>query len=341
MPSVQQKMLYLPETMADWPWPRAINPHYEEISAESNAWFHSFKAFSKKSQVAFDLCDFGRLASLAYPLITKEQLRTGCDLMNLFFVVDEYTDVEEAPVVREMVDIVIDALNNPEKPRPEGEILLGEVARQFWSRGVKTATPSAARHMVESFTAYLESVVEQAADRDNDHIRTVEEYLRNRRENIGARPSYVPMELGFDFPDEVFYHPVIVELSIHIADLIILDNDIASYNKEQATGDDRHNILTIVMHQFNVDLEGAMAWVVEYHKECHLGDLKLTGKWRNTFTGLANWPRCNDCWNFESGRYFGNKGLEIQKIRLVPMLPKKIPDSHLRRENVVVPLVEL
>ena len=50
--------------------------------------------------------------------------------MNLFFVVDEYTDVEPEPVVREMMNIVIDALNNPHKPRPEGEILLGEVAKQ-------------------------------------------------------------------------------------------------------------------------------------------------------------------------------------------------------------------
>ena len=50
--------------------------------------------------------------------------------MNLFYVVDEYTDVEPEPVVREMVNIVIDALNNPHKPRPEGEILLGEVAKQ-------------------------------------------------------------------------------------------------------------------------------------------------------------------------------------------------------------------
>jgi hypothetical protein len=63
-------------------------------------------------------------------MVYLEHLRTGCDLMNVFFVVDEYTDVESAPVVREMVDIVIDAMNNPHKPRPEGEILLGEVTRQ-------------------------------------------------------------------------------------------------------------------------------------------------------------------------------------------------------------------
>ena len=51
--------------------------------------------------------------------------------MNLLFVIDEYTDVESAPAVREIVDVIIDALNHPKKPRPEGEILLGELARQY------------------------------------------------------------------------------------------------------------------------------------------------------------------------------------------------------------------
>jgi Delta6-protoilludene synthase len=51
--------------------------------------------------------------------------------MNLFFVVDEYTDVEPEPVVREMVDIVLDAIRNPYKPRPEGEIVLGRVAQEL------------------------------------------------------------------------------------------------------------------------------------------------------------------------------------------------------------------
>ena len=50
--------------------------------------------------------------------------------MNVLFVLDEYTDVAPPHVVREMVDIVIDALYNPDKPRPEGEIVLGELTRQ-------------------------------------------------------------------------------------------------------------------------------------------------------------------------------------------------------------------
>jgi len=50
--------------------------------------------------------------------------------MHVFFVLDEYTDVEDAATAKGMVDIVKDAVRNPDCPRPEGEILLGELTRQ-------------------------------------------------------------------------------------------------------------------------------------------------------------------------------------------------------------------
>ncbi|EJD08331.1 terpenoid synthase [Fomitiporia mediterranea MF3/22] len=327
-------ILHLPDTLANWPWQRTINPHYEEVKAESDAWFHSFKAFSAESQYAFDKCDF-------------EHLRTGCDLMNLFFAIDEYTDVEPAPVVRNMVDIVIDAMKDPHKPRPEGEVVLGEMARQFWELAIKSASPAAQRHMIEGLTTNLDSVVHQAEDRDNDTYRSIASYLANRRENISAKPFYVPMELGLDLPDEAFYHPVITEMSDYIADLIGLGN-------EQATDDDRHNIVTVVMHELNVGLDAAMQWVLNFHRETEAKFLdavkrvpsfgpEIDRQVKHCVNGLANWPRGSDCWNFESGRYFGSKGLEVQKSREVALLPKvekPTKDGSLRRENVVVPLIE-
>ncbi|OSX64664.1 hypothetical protein POSPLADRAFT_1134967 [Postia placenta MAD-698-R-SB12] len=232
--SAQPKMIYLPDTMANWPWPRAINPHHEEVEAESDAWFEGFKPFTKRLQLALETCDPGMLASLAYPWASKEHLRTGCDLMSVFLIIEESTDVESAPVVRDIVDMVIDAINKPHKPRLEGEHHLGEITRQFW---------------------------------------------------------------------------------------------------EQSTGNDRHNILTIVMHQFNIDLEAAMAWVASYHKDVEnkfLDGMKELPSFGPTvdkeleeyILALAIWLRTNDCWAFESGRYFWSKGLQVQKTRYVPVLPK-------------------
>ena len=64
----------------------------------------------------------------------------------------------------------------------------------------------------------------QAADRDEDVQHTVDTYMHMRRENIGSRPAFVILALDMHLPDEVFYHPVLVELTYHITDLLILGN---------------------------------------------------------------------------------------------------------------------
>jgi len=58
-------------------------------------------------------------------------MRVIVDLVYLFFAIDDHTDVESVPRVRELVDAIIDVLHNPHKERPEGEIILGQVAKGF------------------------------------------------------------------------------------------------------------------------------------------------------------------------------------------------------------------
>ena len=53
------------------------------------------------------------------------------DFLNVFFLVEEYTDVENAEGVRRIVEVCTDALRNPGKPRPDGEVILGELMRQY------------------------------------------------------------------------------------------------------------------------------------------------------------------------------------------------------------------
>ncbi|KNZ77923.1 hypothetical protein J132_03200, partial [Termitomyces sp. J132] len=64
--------------------------------------------------------------------------------------------------------------------------------------------------------------------------------------------------------EEVFEDPLIRRLSNICVDLIILSNDICSYNVEQARGDADHNLVTILMHHENLDLNEAMKWIGDY-----------------------------------------------------------------------------
>jgi len=54
-----RSFFYIPDVLADYPWKRQFNPHYEEVKEESDQWMYSFKAFSAKSQYAFDKGEFG------------------------------------------------------------------------------------------------------------------------------------------------------------------------------------------------------------------------------------------------------------------------------------------
>ncbi|KAF8483510.1 terpenoid synthase [Russula ochroleuca] len=330
---------YIPNNLENWKWPRHLNPHYPEAKAASAAWARSFGAFSPKAQYAYDRCDFNLLASLAYPLLSKERVRTGCDLMNMFFVYDEYSDVAHEDEVQVMANIIMDALRNPHTPRPKGEWVGGEVTRQFWELAIKTASPQSQKRFIETFATYTQAVVQQAADRTHEHVRSIQEYLEVRRDTIGAKPSFAILETGMNLPDEAVQHPVIQEMSILSIDMILLGNDIASYNLEQARGDDNHNIITIVMHHNKTDIQGAMDWVYDYHKEL---EAKFMDLYENKIPkfgepvdtelaqyvdGLGNWVRASDQWGFESERYFGKKAPEIQKTRWVTLLPKERSDE--------------
>ncbi|KAG1788383.1 terpenoid synthase [Suillus variegatus] len=320
--------------MVNWPWPRAINPHFEDVKTEVDAAFRDFRALDPKSQEAFDKCDFARLAALAYPNAPRDHLRIGCDLMNVFFIFDEYTDKENAAVTKEMVDIVLDALHDPRKMRPEGECILGEIVRQFWARAIQTASQSSQHHFLDSMTAYLHAIVPEAEDRDHSHCRSIDDYLKLRRDTCGARPSFAIYEMGMEFPDEVFYHPMIVELRQCIVELILIDNDIASYNREQATGDENHNLITAIMLELGLDRSGAMAWAARYHTQvekrfidglAQVPSLEIRTDAPGLIEyldGIAAWARANHCWSYESQRYFGTEGTNILQSRLVPLLPK-------------------
>ncbi|KAJ8581301.1 terpenoid synthase [Rhizopogon salebrosus TDB-379] len=314
------KSFYLPDAMNDWPWPRMLNPHFEAVKVEVDAWFRDFKTLGHEVHEAFDKSGV-------------EHLRIACEFMITCFIVDEYTEVDGGAFAKQTVDIIIDALHNPRKMRPEGEFIVGEVTRQFWARAVQNTTPSFQRHFICSFTAYLNSVVDQALDRDHGHRRKIVDHFEHRRHTSGTYPCLAMSEIGMDLPDEVAYHPVIVELNDYAADLIAIENDMFSYNREQAVGNDNNNLIPAVMLELGLDVSGAMIWAAHYYGEVQkkfLDGLAKVPSWgpsidalvKEYIDGIATWVRATYCWSFEVERYFETSGAEIQETRIVRLLPK-------------------
>lgn len=51
-------------------------------------------------------------------------------MLDIFFVFDEHTDVADDTTAQTLANILVDALHNPDQPRPDGENPIGEMARK-------------------------------------------------------------------------------------------------------------------------------------------------------------------------------------------------------------------
>jgi len=253
--------------------------------------------------------------------------------MALFYIFDEFTDKVDGKGAIALVDVVVDALRNPQSERPLGESKLGEITRQFWLRAMQTSCAAAQGRFITSFSEYVYAVIEEASDRATGSIRGIRDYLRLTRLTAGPYPCFFPMEMDLDIPDEVMTHPSMERIRCMAAESLVLGNDLYSYNIEQASGHGGHNIITVVMNEKGVDLHGALDWVAEYHRQVlseFQAQYRTLPSWgpaidlrvKTYVERLACFIRGIDCWAFETERYFGTKGREIQIQRIVGLLPK-------------------
>ena len=118
-----------------------------------------------------------------------------------------------------------------------------------------------------------------------------------------------------------------------------------SYNVEQARGDN-HNILPVVMNENGVDLNGAMDWVTTTYEQVlsrFQAQRSTLPSWgpaidsevNNFVERMCLWIRGHDSWSFESERYFGTKGMEIQRLRIMPLLPASVSQPSVAPQAAV------
>uniref|UniRef100_A0AAU7YP30 Terpene synthase n=1 Tax=Cladorrhinum flexuosum TaxID=711349 RepID=A0AAU7YP30_9PEZI len=364
----------LPHLEDLWKWPRLVNAHLPEIERECLEWSASFGAFdaetqrlvhekgklSKSSTVIYTVLEaheegiltgkrsiLDLLAAMCYARmprgtykVSPEFVRTGCDLMHLFFMFDEHSDRASPEEVWEQAAIQVDAIYSPSKPRPRGEWVGGEFTRQFFLRIPQSATETFKQRFRDTWVDYVKSVAQQAEHRSHSRILDLESYFPLRRNTSGAPSTIALYEMYMDIPGEIRRHPLILELEELAVDLIVIANDILSYYKEQAVGDDEHNIITVIMNQFGLGRQQAIDKAGELsaakmdrfeHLYCRVprwvGPVDLDVQ--TLVDGMAQCVSGVLHWSYESQRYFGTRGLDVKQTRRLRLLPRrKIDGSH-------------
>ncbi|KAI0595173.1 hypothetical protein F4775DRAFT_383732 [Biscogniauxia sp. FL1348] len=126
---------------------------------------------------------------------------------------------------------------------------------------------------------------------------------------------------------------VIQELEPLETNLTTFSNDILSYPKEHSSGDDSHNLVTI-MTERALDVQGAVDWIAALHAPTarRFSQLYLViPRWGGLIgmdvqpylDGVAHFTIGNVHCSYESEQYFGSRELEVKESCEMHLLPEQ------------------
>jgi pentalenene synthase len=207
---------------------------------------------------------FAELAARFNPVATGEDLDLSVDQMSWFFVFDDLFDTglgRDPQQARDLVcsvQAVLDA-DRPALPAHSPPIVVAFADLWLRSRAGMSAswTSRAAAHWWDYLEGHVTETHNRVADGDPDHV----EQLAIRAETGGVRPILDLAErLGrFELAPAVCKVDWMLEMQQIAAEVVVLENDVVSLEKEQGIGD--HNLVLHLQRRDGLDLDGAIGRV--------------------------------------------------------------------------------
>ncbi|KAI0649321.1 terpenoid synthase [Trametes meyenii] len=327
----------LPDLHAVTPFKGSFNPHYAEAAAESSAWANSYSVFSDAKRAFFLQAGSELLCAHAYPYADYERFRTTCDFVNLLFAVDEISDDQDGKGAHATGLTFYRAMSDPSFD--DGSVLC-TMTKEFTARLLKHCGPLTYRRFIKHCRDYIEAVAKEAELRERGEVLDLDAYQLLRRENSAVRFCFglAGYALGIDLPDEVVEHPAFMTMHLSTVDMVCWSNDLYSYNMEQAMGHTGNNVMTVLMKDKNLDLQGAADYVGVHFKGLidtfHAAKStlpswgpKIDDEVAQYAMAMQTWVIGNLNWSFETQRYFGHARHEIRRTRVVYLTPRRVLDE--------------
>ncbi|KAG8873853.1 hypothetical protein FRB97_006409 [Tulasnella sp. 331] len=350
-PSPGPQTYMIPDFIAYSPYELQVNRHYQPVASISEHWLReSLVHPNEKKRAVFEACNIGLLTAMAYPHATNDRFRVLCDFDNALFAFDDLCDEgglrADGNGTKKAADIIMSALHYPFTY--ETEFRCGKIFADLWGRAIQIGcSEGAQRRFLEYFDQYVQAVHAQVLNRAKNHIPDLENWIKLRRDTGGLKMCFAIGEFGLnlDLPDEVFECPLIRVMENCANDVVVLSNDIYSYNIEQAQGDSC-NIISVAMQQSGLDVQASMDFAGEQVKgriDLYTATKSKLPSWgakvdadvQKYLSVLEDWMTAGFNWSLESQRYFGKDVQEVKRTLRVKVLPREAP-----RGQIIIPDLE-
>ncbi|THH10891.1 hypothetical protein EW145_g1024 [Phellinidium pouzarii] len=262
--------------------------------------------------------------------MTYDSLRLACDFINMLFIMDEISDVQDGAGARLTMDKHITILLGGQC---DGSAI-SRMTSSIRTRILNLFGPNSLPRFLSEYRSYSEAIGVEAARRDSRTVISLEDYRIFRRENGAVKPCLVFIEpcFGIDLPDKVFEDPIFKRLRDVALDMILWSNDVYSYKMEQAKpGHSYSNYITVVMKEKGLTIQEAfdyagtefqtlMSQFIAEKAALPSFGTEIDNDLKCYVVGLERWVSGNLQFSFETLRYFGGEREEVKKTLIVRLL---------------------
>lgn len=321
-----------------------INPHYEKIKIESEAWINDQCDFDDRMRRRIRATDFSFFCSVSAPEAHPEELRTMCDWGNWVFPWDDMFDngsLRQSPEkAQQMMESLLSTMSGSGSLTPKTPLV--KVHDSVWHR-IKEASPAGVqRRFYRAMTSYCSGALEHVSRESHAAIPSIHEQLVIRRRSSGVTPLFALIEYAhrLDLPDKVFEHSSLKEIERIGTDIVLLQNDMLSYCKEEAEGVN-HNLVAICRLN-GMPAQKAFDHINTLLRDCyrdwHLA-LAILPQWGEKIDsqvysyirGVQDVVLANLNWSFKSRRYLGESHDVVRQTRQITVMPQ--PQGQIRAKE--------
>ncbi|GII27517.1 4-epi-cubebol synthase [Planotetraspora mira] len=303
------------------PFPSAVNPHVDEVDRDTLAWLATSGMVDDPEQLErFQRAAYGWLGARTYPYASRELCQLVTDWCVWLFAFDDAfceSDRRAAEIARALPQlyVVVDDLagDDPHGSKqvddPFARALLDIKARITVHGG-----PDQLDRWRTVTKDYLFAQVWEAANREDDVVPTVDDYLFMRRRTGAMLTVFALIDVaaGERLTPEEWRHPAVHAMTEHANDVVVWDNDLISYAKEQSGANVRNNLVSVLSGHTGRSIQEAMDRIGQMRDQAvadmvtlgpvleSLGSPAVTAYAR----GLEYWISGSVDYSLTSSRYF-------------------------------------
>ncbi|MGW4663448.1 4-epi-cubebol synthase [Streptosporangium sandarakinum] len=243
------------------PFPSQVSPYADQADKETLEWLADSGMLDDEMVERYRRAGYGWLCARTYPHADHDALRLVTDWCVWLFAFDDVfceSDRRAAEIARALPRFLA-VLDEPESAGRPGDAF-ARALLEIRGRIAASGDADQLERWCAATRDYLSAQVWEAANREDRVVPSLADYVFMRRRTGAMLTVFALIDIvnGHRLTPGEWRHPLVCAVTGHANDVVVWDNDLISYAKENEGVNARNNLVTVLARHRRCSRQRAM-----------------------------------------------------------------------------------